>query len=141
MKLCVPLLFFSCRTSIILSKIGVLAAVSFFNCRAKFEDEIKSELKHTGAGILSMANAGPNTNGSQFFITLAPCQSLDGKARNCGTTIRIYTFCLSALFELCWPFFTCELENIAILYFNIQLEEVLHLRMWSVKNCSRLDFT
>lgn len=44
-----------------------------------FDDEITSELKHTGAGIISMANAGPDTNSSQFFITLAPTQWLDGK--------------------------------------------------------------
>ncbi len=53
----------------------------------KFKDE-GFMFKHTKRGMLSMANAGPNTNGSQFFLTFIPCDWLDGKHVVFGETIE-----------------------------------------------------
>ncbi|EGD82739.1 peptidyl-prolyl cis-trans isomerase [Salpingoeca rosetta] len=77
---------------------------------AKFEDEIHRKLKHTGAGILSMANSGPNTNGSQFFVTLAPAQWLDAT-----NTLHIHSYDSTT-----WP----ETKTFSVVILDAQEKEI-----------------
>lgn len=60
-----------------------------------FEDEFCDEFSHATPFMLSMANCGPNTNGSQFFITVAPCSNLDKKHTIFGKVVRGMDVCLN----------------------------------------------
>ncbi|KAJ2844331.1 Peptidyl-prolyl cis-trans isomerase cyp10 [Coemansia erecta] len=66
----------------------------------KFEDEIRTTLKHDRRGIVSMANSGPDTNGSQFFITYGRQPSLDTKYTIFGSVVDEHDLTLAALESL-----------------------------------------
>lgn len=68
---------------------GILLDTSFLSVwGGPFADEFRPDICFDRPGILAMANSGPNTNGTQFFITLAPCMHLTGKHTIFGRVVK-----------------------------------------------------
>jgi peptidyl-prolyl cis-trans isomerase A (cyclophilin A) len=71
---------------------GDVTGKGTFNPVLPFKDEIVPTLRFDKAGVLAMANSGPNTNGSQFFITVGPQPHLDGKHTILGRVVEGFKF-------------------------------------------------
>jgi len=85
----------------------------------KIKDEFHPDLKHNAKGILSMANAGPNTGGSQFFILLAPQPHLDGLHAVFGKLIKGETV-LDAIGSVQTDQYDRPLQNVTIIKVTIR---------------------
>ncbi|PHT63250.1 Peptidyl-prolyl cis-trans isomerase-like 3 [Capsicum annuum] len=102
----------------------------------KLNDEIRESLKHNARGILSMANSGPNTNGSQFFITYAKQPHLNGLYTIFGKVIHGFEV-LDLMEKVCSPL--CHLECESYLSFSSSLCALVILGSYSARLIKQID--